>query len=774
MRAAIEPYRDEAWDAEGDSFALPARAGSAYCVGSAGADGSVLPGGGPPCAAPLAWGAEASPDYARVEGWAVVADLGDRTPAGRQAGLAPGRLLAAYWGGRLWLKLQAGSGEAAPGDGGAGAEQAAEPLPDGGGALGAAGEEGFADNAPARAVCPPFHICPMGSSEAFLRDADGLWRADVAWEPLANFSAHGTAPFIAEDGSVGNDLRITIWVIPVGNILCFYTTASPRLQGGLPAAAADRLAASDFGRAYPAGTSARGGPFSPFWCALLPWEGEGAESRAAEPDGDALAVQAGGCPGSLGLAGICPEDGLGAGAPAAMAPGAFFCARWHSSELCGLYGIVFGQTVAQPFEELSGGLPCLEACKANISGSFSPPWQYETTDEYRFDPWAAEAFGVEMGLCAGHYVCDASLWPAVAGPFETLASLSLPQPKGRTLHLAIGGATAGDALLTASAFAEETGADDDTAAAEPGAGGGPSASGGGGEALPPGEDGGDDDATGWDSIAYTAGKGVAVSAVRTAAGGHVAYRFSIRVQPAAYAAQAELAVSLPLSTANGGSYSYHGQACTMYYGFASSEAGSRATLNFKSSYSYSDADPKACTCTQTVRTPLSAQVSFAPLSVSSDDPLLSCGVLAVRPTGRRVGYLLSTGARQWFRVYSVSAKPGAMRQAVLGRACAALAANPPAAGVFPASITGSAGPIAGPAVSAGAPAIAVANPYADGAPSFAPLAPSLSVATQAAALQAGVSAANASWSYDAADGSIAHAAGSLEGVFDISIHETKR
>lgn len=457
----IEEYKEPgSYAEEGDSYQIEPGSGSAFGVGAVAASGlATARCGGAPAYAPLAWGSCEAAEYDSVSGWEVMTDLD-----GAGGEHVPGRLLAAYWQGKVWLKLSQ-SGEA-PAAGDASGEECC-----GAGYVGCAGADGLPQDAPGRAVLPQVYLCPMECRERFLKTENGRWRGDVWWEVLANYSYHPERGDFVEGpaGSGGycwkNVYRVTIWAVACGNVLCFYTSRSWCDTEDLQAAApvAQRMRWSAWGVPYWE-TDAQlerltreGGPFAPIHCALLPWEAEGTEPAVDE---DVLRVQAAvglmGTENFLGCAGVVP----GVLAPAAMAAPVSVCGRFHYSGRYGAGRLALGWTEAPTVELATGYSSWSAAVRGLLIDEAAPIGHTETAQDYRFGPASIEGKGVSFGYAVGGYTPGNEVWPAVAPPYELLAAAQLESPYGN-LYLAIAGTTADGVLLSASCFAEPPeGADD--------------------------------------------------------------------------------------------------------------------------------------------------------------------------------------------------------------------------------------------------------------------------------------------------------------------------
>lgn len=716
--------------------------------------GEVL--GGAPGYAPLAWGSCKDEGYSSVAEWVTVTDLD-----GAGGEHVPGRLLAAYWQGRVWLRIVA-EGEEEEDSKGKEEEdgEGGQEVPSGAGYVGTAGGGGLVVDAPGRAVLPQLVICPMESREMCLKTADGRWRADVWWEVVANWCYH-LGPEVwtenmDEEGNVEDGWqhaqarRVTVWAVACGNVLCFYTTASDALElhGGGYAAGASRLEYSAWGVPYKVGEMSLqwlaevGGPFFPWWAALLPWEADGTEP-ATEADGGGL-QEAMGPLGTQGLVG----DGYGT---AAMAPPVMVCGRLHWA---GVWGIAY-DAVCWPWEfgyrddvqptvmEHTGYVTWQAAVEGYLldEADVGTNGRQLSCRDFCFDPVCVEGYGVSAGG-GSVWVAGREAWPPVVADYELLCSAELQSPAGR-LWVAIAGAATGDGvLLTASNHAEvppyisggaegnpegtdmptwedeegevpgpETPEDVPDEPAAPGGGaedGGDEGEGGGGGGspyLPPSdpEDGGDDGGGGdgdeWlepDGVYLLSGHHTVVRAQRQVtkdAEGvvtHIGYEFAIDVtadDELVYTAQGSWRVRVRLSTSNGGEYDYKGGTYTMYHGFGAAEYESAtATATWKSSYLYSDSDPKETVVHCRVGAEVTAVADFPQSGYASAEGLPKSNILAFRDAGRTT-MKTAGGKKRRFRYYRVDLLVG-----VLGGIAKRMAlAKEPVATVTPAGVSSARG-----------------------------------------------------------------------------------
>lgn len=796
----IEEYKEPgSYAEEGDSYQIEPGSGTAFGVGAVSASGlATARCGGAPAYAPLAWGSCEAAEYGSVSGWEVVTDLD-----GAGGEHVPGRLLAAYWQGKIWLRLSKDGEVPAAGD--ASGEECC-----GAGYVGCAGADGLPQDAPGRAVLPQVYLCPMEYREKFLKTADGRWRGDVWWEVLANYSYHPEKGDFEEipEGSGNyywkNAYRVTIWAVACGNVLCFYTTRSWYFTKGLqqPAPYAARLKWSAWGVPYEIyGEDNRiameqsGSPFAPYWAALLPWEAEGVEP-AVDKDGVPVQSATGlqGTENFLGRVGTVP----GFPTPAAMAAPVSVCGRFHYGQMYGAAWLAMGWTVAPTVEMATGYASWPEAVRGFLIDEAAAIDHSETAQDYRFDPASIEGKGVSFGYCMGWYTPGDEVWPAVAPPYELLTAEKLTSPYGM-LYLAIAGTSADGVLLTASCFAEPCEGMDDPDNPTPGPGPYPVPPGpiptpdpepdpGPGPWYPPGgdddddEDDDDDDGGGGgttleDGYYYTAGAGVAIRATRTnvkdvnnkVVGIQFGFDIDVTEEDLFWNVATRYRAEVRLSTSNGGSYSYNGTSCTMYYGFsASSYEGIRATLNWKSSYMHSDSDPKSCTVRAVVTGTMTVVAQFPQSGWADSESLAQSNILAFKATGRRKMYS-TNGVKRYFKVYKVSLKKGVLKGIALRKALEAA----PQMTVSPGSASGSNSgePSGGPEVTASAGSVtpAHANDCSDSPASVTGCMPAEFAADFKADGDSSVAVSgSASWHYDPDNAS---GSGSIDAEFKVSLQD---
>lgn len=758
----IEPYTEPFYDPEGDDLIGTEPSGAAWRVGETAEDVLPLVGGGQPSASPPAWGYRDDADYP-TSGWVTVSDLDAAGGAD-----IPGTLQATYQLGRLWLRLTpppgAEVGEEAPGP------TPADAADDGSGCVGEVLEDGLPGMAPARPVYPALYICPEDEREAWLKTPEGLWRADLWWEPLANYSYHPSGNVLADGETYADDVRCTLWLVSVGNVLCFYCTRGMRWAAdGSLAPWACRMRHSAFGVPYGDDETLElldeeGGPFRSYWCAPLPWQTDGTEP--SEEPADAVAASPG-LLGTAGMLGVVLEDGLTEAPPPAIVPQVYVCPRYHRSELCGLYALSFGLTEQMSCAELTGWSSWLEAVEHDVSDGDIGPGRRdsdpESVQDYRFDPWRVEAHGISWGYTAG-WCTPEGLPDATLDGWHVLASASLPLTHGGTLHLAIGGAVTPNALLVASSFAEETLAEGEMPST-------PINPGGGGGGVGDEDDGGEHEYEPY----YTAPKGASVRVAveeevtpsATGAVADVVYHFRLSVRDVVLTTEVAYRAAVTLETSNGDTYQAFGQSCRMYYGFHAAETEGDIELRWKSSYMYADTDPKQVIWSGDVVGKARTTLSFPTLERTSREPLLQSSLLTLRPL-RKFSRQTATG-RLYFQAYSVSLKTS--RVAPWGPY---LAKRDAAAGqgvlCDPERVTGSSEQIAPPVVD-----VADASLSLVGSVPTAPPAITGDVAMEAVTEYSGSGGAatirisgSASWQYDA-DGGLQYAHGSIDGAVQVSL-----
>lgn len=784
----VEEYKEPgAFDNDGDSWYVEPGSGAAFGVcGVAGSGQATSRCGGSPAYAPLAWGSCDAAEYGSVTGWVVVTDLdGD---GGKDV---PGRMLAAYWRGRIWLKLTTQTSAPPTGD--------AKDEPHGAVFLGRVGVDGLVTEASSRAVRPHVCLCPMGEREKWLKTENGRWRGDLRWEVLANYGYHPEKGDLVQlpEGSGDwwwkNAYRVTVWVVACGNVLCFYTTRSLYFTDDLKEAAptADRLRWSAWGMPYVAGggTSTSGGPFAPFWCALLPWEAE--KSSPVQPvvqNGVMEALGPVGTENYLGRAGARP----GLEATAAMSAPVSVCGRFHYGGLYGAGWLAVGWTEKVTVKEATGYDSWQVCVRGFLVDHSVENGHAETAQDYRFDPCSIEGQGVSLGYCAGWYTPGDEVWPAVAPRYAVLTEAQLESPYG-PLYLAVAGSQANGVLLTASCFAEPpfqtTGSDDPPTSSGPSAEDSlPEVPGQGDESgdgpwAPGGPDGdGDeetDDEEGSETLAdgyyYVGGAGCRVVAQRFLARDaqgkvvNITFDFLIAVTEPdlIWNATGRYRATVQLGTSNGGSYMYYDEPCTMFYGFsASSYEGVRATVLWKSSHKYSDTDPKQTTVRTYVTRGITAVARFPEDGYATSEAMAVSNILSFRKTGRR--FFRAPGrVKRYFDVYTVTLKKGVLKGIALRKALAVVPQVTVQPGVAVGSNTGQ--PAGGPVVTASAGSVALAhtNDYSSYPVGVTGCMPA-EFAADFEAGEAGVSVGGTgSWHYD----DYKPADGEINASFKVSINE---
>lgn len=708
----IEPYiAAAAWDAEGETWAVQAdRTGEAAPMFTVGADG--LPdttAGGGAVGAPLEWGEHEH--AAAVQGWQTVTDLD-----GQGGSVIPGCLQAAYWQGRLWLRLLTTAAAEA-------ADTTADITPapqgeDGGGCIGTASADGFGTEGASRPTPPALYICPQEARAGFLCPG-GAWRTDIHWEVLANYSYTPSAEL------PGWDIRVTLWVIPVGNVLCFYTTASPRWnKDDTRAAAALRAPHSAFGQLYPQEAPWAEVPgVYPFAAARLPWQTEGAATLPPE------AAETRPLPhGTLGQVGTAGDDELPADNPAGWVPRPWFCPRWHMDNNSGMAwewtfwsgyssgtrpkaAEFFAARKTKGWEDWCSQAVTAESCMYTEGSAM-----YETAQaDYRFDPWLVEGAGMGFeGFTAGMYACGADLWPPVATDYVVTARAELQAPLGK-LYLVLAGAAADGTLLTASAFAEPYDwtydPDNPPTPPDPPPWVPPTPPPPEPPPIPPPPTPPptpeDEDMYLPEGRYYIGTRGISVTPhrhfVRNAAGETVNmfYTFDITgTETVTTSVRLFYTMLADLTTANSGvwenahggypdpdgSYLYHGRRVQMYHGFTAAEYPDTQPVEVLWASSFQHADPAQKTAVATVTASGNADVAalWEDAAFADSETPISSNILSVRDTGRwlggKKGIRIAPHLYRRYRIYSLTLRRGTlqsiMKQQAADRYAAQFTADP--------------------------------------------------------------------------------------------------
>ncbi|MBQ8900053.1 MAG: hypothetical protein IJY72_03775, partial [Akkermansia sp.] len=497
----------------------------------------------------------------------------------------------------------------------------------------------------------------------------------------------------------------------------------------------------------------------------------------------------------LGCAGVVP----GVLAPAAMAAPVSVCGRFHYSGRYGAGRVALGGTDAPTVELATGYSSWSAAVRGLLIDEAAPIGHTETAQDYRFGPASIEGKGVSFGYCVGWYTPGDEVWPAVAPPYELLAAEQLESPYGK-LYLALAGSTADGVLLTASCFAEPPAGADDPDNPTPGPGPDPEPPGpiidpptpepepGPGPWYPPGGDDDDDEdddddggggggTTLEDGYYYTAGAGVAIRATRTnvkdannkVVGIQFGFDIDVTEEDLFWTAATRYRAEVQLSTSNGGSYTYRGETCTMYYGFsASSYEGIRATLNWRSSWMHSDSDPKSCTVRAVVTGTMTVAAQFPQSGWADSESMAQSNILSFKDTGRQRMYS-TNGVKRYFKIYTVSLKKGVLKGIALRKALEAA----PQMTVSPGSASGSNSgePSGGPTVTASAGSVTPAhsNDYSGSPASVTGCMPAEFAADFTADRDSSVAVSgSASWHYDPDEAS---ASGSIDAEFTVSLQD---
>ena len=273
-----------------------------------------------------------------------------------------------------------------------------------------------------------------------------------------------------------------------------------------------------------------------------------------------------------------------------------------------------------------------------------------------------------------------------------------------------------------------------------------------------------------------AGKGVEVLATRVNvkdANGkvvNIVFGFDISVtdESLVWNAEVRYEAEVQLSTSNGGSYTYKGKSCTMFYGFsASSYNGVRATLNWKSSYMHGDSDPKSCTVRAVVTGAATVVAQFPQSGWADSESLAKSNILSFKNTGREKMYSIN-GVKRYFKIYTVTLKKGVLKRIALRKALE----HSPQIDVSPESVSGTntGEPSGGPVVTAVAGAVkpAHSNDYADSPAAVTGCLPAEFAADfEGDGVPTSVAVSgSASWHYDPNE---SPASGSIDGEFKVSL-----
>ncbi|MDO4221795.1 MAG: hypothetical protein Q4C88_06735 [Akkermansia sp.] len=421
------------------------------CTHVAAFDSSGFPeeGGATIHTGPLEWGAHGSaPDDAN---WVEVTEI----PC---FGIS---LYAAYETGRLYLKFN----ESGLGTHGEGSEE-----------TNGAGYVGGADDmelpyGTGRDISPDLFIAGLDERDSFLKTPDGRWRAWANWDLLCT-ALFATGPM--ESGEYPSTV-MTVWVVTVGNVLCFYETEKAfdgkddvknwTAYGGLLRAYGADPEDEEAGRreSY-ANTCLTCGKLVPVtegaeeeMCgftaiAPLPWQFD--EERAVHDiENDTNFTL-----GTLGLQSQFDNSEFPLYQGQCVSPGFWFCPRLHlaaarymarkSSPISREHidTIFFG--TAGDFEVIEGIYHLPRIIPQHTESVIAPGFSL------LFDPLCVEACGTynddDLAFCR----TSASTWlPAVASDWKLVAETTVQGPMGN-VYLMIAGAETSDVLLTGSASTE--------------------------------------------------------------------------------------------------------------------------------------------------------------------------------------------------------------------------------------------------------------------------------------------------------------------------------
>lgn len=443
---------------------VPECDGPMWPVGDCGADCLPHATGGTPPRAPLAWGEEGTAPAETA--WVKVDELDALlTYDGGRVGV-----WAAYQDGRLFLHV---GGEPQGGDGG-------EVEHAGGGLVCAVDETGMPQNV-GRTVAPDLVIVPLEGRDAFLKDGQGRWHADYAWDIVGcvSYQKERPGPGSAVNVSTTHYRNLTLWAVTCGNLLAFVSTTTDAIEGmeGVTMDAKNWDAFGSLMRCYghdPQDDYAGTNPGVPGWwnsqfnsgvrvdaidivasfpagytnVAWLPWQNEG--ESAVFDTGDWTEQNC----GTMNMAGADDVCGLPWGHSSMVADGGlFFCPRLH---VCGdrlggcmafsktqVATILYGD--AGDFGEWFPDLYTLYDDRGQAQHLPAP-----AAFQLLYNPWAVEGLGLSSTDSYGFLRRSAArMLPPAADRWRCVASVTLAGPVDE-VYWEIAGADVDGCLLTAS------------------------------------------------------------------------------------------------------------------------------------------------------------------------------------------------------------------------------------------------------------------------------------------------------------------------------------
>lgn len=449
-------------------FSEPLPEHDGLCWPVCGVDGVGMPHGtgATPKRGHLVWGASGGAPADAV--FVRVTDLGGLTDGG-----APAFLWACSYDGRLFLHLGAAAPE--PGSG---------VLPEAGeGFIGASDAAGMpVGDGTGRHAGPDVYVCGMDERDAYLKTADGRWRADASWDVLACVYYTVEWEQHPETAWTRRADVATVWLVCSGNVICFYTSVSRYIDGSLAVYRARNWAA--FGSVVcqygydpedeEAGVNAGGwqdvlGGVVPvdlgasselrglMNVAALPWQGGGGD--AVFP-ADGMAEMD--C-GTLNCTVVDGEDGLPFGNASFLTDaGVYVCPRLHFTSGPAAYmgGARFTRSqVETVLYGADGAFSVVGGHYALANGVYggTPGPLVEVVPGFNllFNPWGVEGLGLHKRGTLDFARVDARDYmpPAVGAEWVRVAAATLDGPAG-AVYLDIAGAEMDGCLLTASGSTE--------------------------------------------------------------------------------------------------------------------------------------------------------------------------------------------------------------------------------------------------------------------------------------------------------------------------------
>lgn len=433
--------------------------GPVWPVGECGDDGMPHTTGATPPRCMMAWGGEDNTPADAA--WVKVDELDALLSFdGGRVGV-----WAAYQDGRLWLHI---GSEPEGGDGGE--------LERAGGGLVAEVDAAGLPQGVGRAVAPDLVIVPLEGRDAFLKDAQGRWHADYAWDIVGCLSYQKEA---RTPGGSTHYRNLTLWAVTSGNLLAFMSTTTDALEG-LDGVTMDAKNWSAFGslmRCYghdPQDEYAGTNPAVPGWwnsqfnsgvrldaidivasfpagftnVAWLPWQHAGEGAVFADADWGEQNC------GTMNMAGVDDAGAMPWAETSMVADGGlFFCPRLH---VCGdRLGGCMAFSKGQVETVLYGGPDDFGEWFPDLYTLFDDRGQAQhvvapAAFQLLYNPWAVEGLGLSSTGSYGFLrrSAAAKLPPAAEG-WRRVAAVTLRGPV-EEVYWEIAGAEVDGCLLTAS------------------------------------------------------------------------------------------------------------------------------------------------------------------------------------------------------------------------------------------------------------------------------------------------------------------------------------